>query len=49
MNIFFLLFSLTYTEIQLKVGFIEKMRTTWGNKELTHIFSTISLIRKNTI
>ena len=33
----------------LEVGFIEEMRTTWGNKEVPQIFFLIPLIREKTI
>ena len=34
-------------QILLKIGFIEEMITTGGNKEVSQTFSTILLIRKN--
>ena len=33
----------------LEIGFIEEIRTTWGNKEVPQTFSTIPFIRENTI
>ena len=36
-------------EILLKIGFIEEMRTTWGNKEVPKPFSSINFSRENTI
>ena len=34
---------------QLEIGFIEEMGTTWGNLEVPLTFSTIFLIRENTV
>ena len=38
-----------YINLLLVIGFIEEMRTKWGNKEVPQTFVHSSVIRENTI